>query len=81
MIKTKTGQMILNGHFQERNVEDLLLISTALISNGESSDFSLNQIHYIVKFKEKNFRTYAIESDTIGNDVFITSYTTYYVRQ
>ena len=67
--------------FQERSIEDLLLISTALNSNGASSNLSLNRINYIEKFEEKNFRTFAIEFDTIGNDVFIRSYTTYYVRQ
>lgn len=67
--------------FQERSVEDLLLISTALNANGISSDLSLNRISYIEKFEEKNFRTYAIEFDTIENDVFIRSYTSYYVKQ
>jgi hypothetical protein len=67
--------------FQERNIEDLLLISTALNSNGVSSDLSFNRINYIEKFEEMNFRTHAIEFDTVNNDVFIKSYTTYYVRQ
>jgi hypothetical protein len=66
---------------QERSVEDLLLISTALNANGESSDLSLNRINYIEKFEEKNFRTYAIEFDTIENDVYIRTYTTFYVKQ
>lgn len=67
--------------FQERTVEDILLLSIALNSNGQSSDLSFNRINYILKFEEKNFRTHAIEFDTIGNDVFIRDYITYYVRQ
>jgi hypothetical protein len=67
--------------FQERSEEDLLLISTALNANGAPSDFSFNRIHYIEKFEENNFRTFAIEFDTIENDVFIRSHTTLYVRQ
>lgn len=67
--------------FQEREVQDRLLISTALNSNGQSTDLSITSINYIEKFEEMNFLTFTMDIDTIDGDVYSRGHLSYYVRQ
>ncbi len=68
--------------FQERETQqDILLISTALNSSGQSSDFSLNEVNFIEKFEEMNFSTFSTEQDTIDGDIYDRGHLTTYVRQ
>ncbi len=68
--------------FQERETQqDILLISTALNSSGQSSDFSINEVNFIERFEEMNFLAFSIEIDTINGDEYDRGHLTYYVRQ
>jgi len=67
--------------FQEREIEDLLYISTALNSSGQSSFLSTNAIGYLEKFEEMNFRTYSIDTSTINGVFYKRGHRTFFVRQ
>jgi len=66
---------------QERGGEDILIVSTVLNSNGQSSDFSVNTVNYVEEFEEMNFKTISTQIDTLDEGVKVTNTSTQYKRQ
>lgn len=67
--------------YHENGKDDVLMISTALNSNGETSEFSINTIYTIEELRNKRFQTYLYERDTIDGNIFDKTHRTYYTRK
>lgn len=65
---------------QEGKEEDLLMISVALNSSGESTDRFINNIHTVEFFERKNFSTIWMETDTVNGNIHVTEHLTEFIR-
>ena len=66
---------------QERENTDVLIVTTILNSNGQSSDLSINTVNNLEEFEEMSFTTISTQVDTISDGIKTTKTTTLYEKR